>query len=34
MFIREEKKPYPFSVINRILIKQNKRIVQHEIIPI
>jgi hypothetical protein len=34
MLIREKKKPYPFSIINRIAIKQDKGIVQYETIPI
>jgi hypothetical protein len=34
MFIREKKEPYLFSIINRIKIKQNKRIIRHEIILI
>jgi hypothetical protein len=32
--IREKKELYLFSIINRIVIKQNKGIVQHETIPI
>ena len=27
IFIREKKKPYLFSIINRIVIKQNKGII-------
>jgi hypothetical protein len=34
MLIREKKKPYLFSIINRIVIKQNKGIVRHKTIPI
>jgi hypothetical protein len=34
MLIREKEKPYLLIVINKIAIKQNKRIVRHEIIPI
>jgi hypothetical protein len=30
--IQEKKEPYLLSIINRTAIKQNKRIVQHEII--
>jgi hypothetical protein len=33
IFIREKKKPYLLSVINRTAIKQDKGIVQHETIP-
>jgi hypothetical protein len=34
MFIREKKKLYLFSIINKIIIKQDKGIVRHETIPI
>jgi hypothetical protein len=34
MFIQEKKKPYLFSIINKIAIKQNKGIVRHKTIPI
>jgi hypothetical protein len=34
IFIREKKEPYLFSIINKIIIKQDKGIVRHEIIPI
>jgi hypothetical protein len=34
IFIREKKKPYLFSIIDRIIIKQDKGIVQHKTIPI
>jgi hypothetical protein len=34
MFIREKEKPYLFSIIDRIAIKQDKGIVRHETIPI
>jgi hypothetical protein len=34
IFIREKKKPYLFSIIDRIIIKQDKGIVRHETIPI
>jgi hypothetical protein len=34
MLIREKKKPYLLIVINKIAIKQNKGIIQHETIPI
>jgi hypothetical protein len=34
MFIREKKKPYLFNIINRTIIKQNKRIIRHKTIPI
>jgi hypothetical protein len=30
MFIREKKKPYPFSIIDRIIIKQDKGIIRYE----
>jgi hypothetical protein len=33
MFIQEKEEPYPLSIINKTAIKQNKRIVQHETIP-
>jgi hypothetical protein len=32
MFIREKKKPYLFSVINKTVIKQDKGIIRHETI--
>jgi hypothetical protein len=32
MFIREKKKSYLFSIINRTTIKQNKGIVRYKII--
>jgi hypothetical protein len=34
VLIREKKKPYLFSIINRTAIKQDKGIVRHETIPI
>jgi hypothetical protein len=34
IFIREKEELYLFNIINRIVIKQDKRIVRHEIIPI
>jgi hypothetical protein len=34
MFIREKEKPYPFSVIDRTAIKQNKGIIKHKTILI
>jgi hypothetical protein len=34
MLIREKEEPYLFSIINRIAIKQDKRIVRYETIPI
>jgi hypothetical protein len=34
MFIQEKKKPYLLSIINRIIIKQNKGIIRHKTIPI
>jgi hypothetical protein len=34
MLIREKKEPYLFSIINRIIIKQDKGIVRYETIPI
>jgi hypothetical protein len=34
IFIREKKKPYLFSIINKIAIKQNKGIIRYETIPI
>ena len=34
ILIREKEKPYPFSIINRTIIKQNKGIVQYETILI
>jgi hypothetical protein len=34
MFIREQKEPYLFIVIDRTAIKQNKGIVRHETILI
>jgi hypothetical protein len=34
MLIREKKKPYLFSIINRIIIKQNKGIIRYETILI
>jgi hypothetical protein len=34
MPIREKKEPYLFSIINRIVIKQDKGIVRHKTIPI
>jgi hypothetical protein len=34
MLIREKEEPYLFSIINRIVIKQDKGIVRHEIILI
>jgi hypothetical protein len=30
--IREKEKPYPFNIINRTAIKQDKGIIRHEII--
>jgi hypothetical protein len=32
IFIREKKKPYLLNIIDRTIIKQNKRIVRHETI--
>jgi hypothetical protein len=32
--IREKEKPYLFSIINRIVIKQDKAIIQYKTIPI
>jgi hypothetical protein len=32
IFIREKKKPYPFSIIDRIVIKQDKGIVKYKTI--
>jgi hypothetical protein len=32
--IREKEKPYLFNIINKTTIKQDKEIIQHEIIPI
>jgi hypothetical protein len=34
MFIREKKEPYPFSIINKTIIKQDKGIIRHKTIPI
>jgi hypothetical protein len=34
MPIREKKKPYLLSIIDRITIKQNKGIIRYKIIPI
>jgi hypothetical protein len=34
IFIREKKKPYLFSIIDRTAIKQDKGIVRHKTIPI
>jgi hypothetical protein len=34
MFIQEKKKPYLLSIIDRIIIKQNKGIIRHKTIPI
>jgi hypothetical protein len=34
MPIREKKKPYLFSIIDRTVIKQNKGIVRYKTIPI
>jgi hypothetical protein len=34
ILIREKKKPYLFSIINRIIIKQNKGIIRYKTIPI
>jgi hypothetical protein len=34
MLIREKKELYLLSIINRIIIKQNKRIVRYKTIPI
>jgi hypothetical protein len=34
MPIREKKEFYPFNIINRTVIKQDKGIIQHETIPI
>jgi hypothetical protein len=33
MPIRKKKEPYPFTIIDRTTIKQDKRIVRHETIP-
>jgi hypothetical protein len=32
MLIREKKKPYLFSIIDRIIIKQDKRIIRYKTI--
>jgi hypothetical protein len=32
--IREKKEPYPFSIINKTVIKQNKGIIRYKTIPI
>jgi hypothetical protein len=32
--IKEKKEPYLLSIINKIVVKQNKKIIQHETIPI
>jgi hypothetical protein len=32
--IQEKEEPYLLSIINRIVIKQDKGIIQHETIPI
>jgi hypothetical protein len=34
MFIREKEEPYLFIIIDRIIIKQDKKIIRHETIPI
>jgi hypothetical protein len=34
MLIQEKKEPYPLSIINKTVIKQDKGIVRHETIPI
>jgi hypothetical protein len=34
MLIREKEESYLFSIINRIVIKQDKGIIRHETIPI
>jgi hypothetical protein len=34
VFIREKKEPYLFSIIDRIIIKQDKGIIQYETILI
>jgi hypothetical protein len=34
IFIKEKKKPYLFSIINRTVIKQDKGIIRHETILI
>jgi hypothetical protein len=34
MLIREKEEPYLFSVIDRIIIKQDKGIVRYKTIPI
>jgi hypothetical protein len=34
MFIREKKEPYLFSIIDRTVIKQDKRIIRYETILI
>jgi hypothetical protein len=34
MFIREKKEPYLFIIIDRTIIKQNKKIIRYKIIPI
>jgi hypothetical protein len=34
VLIREKKKPYLFSVINKTVIKQNKGIIRYKTIPI
>jgi hypothetical protein len=33
MLIREKKKPYPFIIIDRTAIKQDKKVIRHETIP-
>jgi hypothetical protein len=33
MLIREKKKPYPFIIIDRTAIKQDKEVIRHETIP-
>jgi hypothetical protein len=34
IFIQEKKKPYLFSIIDRIIIKQDKGIIRYKTIPI
>jgi hypothetical protein len=34
MLIQEKKEPYLFNIINRIAIKQDKRIIKYKTIPI
>jgi hypothetical protein len=34
ILVQEKKKSYLFNIINKTIIKQNKRIIQHKTIPI